>query len=323
MAQQTSTRRTFMKSVSAAAVGLGVMGTASAAPSVSGAPVPDDTDLTYATMGTDADNPTATVFGNFKCPYTQNFVNNNLKDVIDEYVSTGQLNVEFRALALQPPGTSSHGSSTYYISSSDPRISEVALSAWNEQPGEYWDFFEMMFDDLVSGTVTYEEMRNHLDSAGVGDRSDIISNAKDGDYNNAVERTADVAGNVGVSFTPTMELNGETTAPHHDTDSLLDWIGSQISGSSSSTSETTITIDGTATNRKTEYEFSVDGTVEQTRAMGASKDAWDEISGSTVSGAVGPWKDSYSIAGEITQFSIEDGAVIYQDGETVDPQQLG
>jgi protein-disulfide isomerase len=323
MAQQTSTRRTFMKTVSAAAVGLGAMGTASAAPSVGGAPVPDDTDLKYATMGTDTDNPTATVFGNFKCPYTQNFVNNNLKDVIDEYVSTGQLNVEFRALALQPPGTSSHGSSTYYISSSDPRISEVALSAWNEQPDNYWDFFEMMFDDLVSGTVTYGDMRNHLDSAGVGDRSAIISNAKDGDYNSAVEQTADVAGSYGVSFTPTMELNGETTPPHHDADSLLDWISSQISGSSSSTPETTITIDGTPTTRRTNYEFNVDGSVEKSDSMGASKNIGDEISGSTVSGAVGPWKDSYTISGEITQFSIEDGAVVYQDGETVDPQQLG
>ena len=325
MAQQTSTRRTFIKSVSAAAVGVGMMGTASAEPSVGGAPVPDDTDLTYATMGTDADNPTATVFGNFKCPYTQNFVNNNLKDVIDEYVSTGQLNVEFRALALQPPGTSSHGSSTYYISSSDPRISEVALSAWNEQPGDYWDFFEMMFDDLVSGTVTYSEMRNHLDSAGVGDRSEIIGNAKDGDYNNAVERTADVAGNVGVSFTPTMELNGETTAPHHDTDSLLDWIGSQISGSTSSsgsTSEMTLTIDGTDTDGWTEYELSVDGTLEKSTAMDASKDWSDKLSGSTVNGKVGPWRDSYTISGEITNFTIGDGAVVYKDGETVDPEQL-
>ncbi|WP_231186411.1 thioredoxin domain-containing protein [Haladaptatus sp. DYF46] len=315
-----------MKTVSAAAVGLGVAGTASAAPSVSGAPVPDDTDLKYATMGTDVDNPTATVFGNFKCPYTQNFVNNNLKDVIDEYVSTGQLNIEFRALALQPPGTSSHGSSTYYISSSDPRISEVALSAWNEQPGEYWDFFEMMFDDRVSGTVTYGEMRNHLESAGVGDRSEIISNAKDGDYNNAIDQTADVAGSYGVSFTPTMELNGETTAPHHDTDSLLDWIGSQISGSSSSSassSETTLTIDGTKTDGWTEYELSVDGTLEKSTAMDASKDWSDKLSGSTVNGKVGPWRDSYTISGEINHFTIGDGAVVYKNGETVDPQQLG
>ncbi|ODR79202.1 thioredoxin [Haladaptatus sp. W1] len=300
-----------------------MVGTANATPSVGGVPVPDDTDdLTYATMGTDADNQTATVFGNFKCPYTQNFVNNNLKDVIDEYVTTGQLNVEFRALAYQPPGTSSHGSSTYYISSSDPRISEVALSAWNERPAEYWDFLETMFDELVSGTVTYGEMRNHLDSAGVGDRSEIIGNAKDGDYDSAVERTADVAGTVGVSFTPTFELGGDTTAPHHDTDSLLNWIDSRLTGSTSTT-PTTITIDGTATNRTTEYDFAVDGSVEKSNAMGASKDAWDTVSGSTVNGAVGPWKDSYTITGEITHFNIEDGAVVYRDGERVDPQHLG
>lgn len=330
MARQTSTRRTFMKSVSAATFGLGVVGTANATPSVGGVPVPDDTDdLTYATMGTDADNQTATVFGNFKCPYTQNFVNNNLKDVIDEYVTTGQLNVEFRALAYQPPGTTSHGSSTYYISSSDPRISEVALSAWNERPAEYWDFFEMMFQELVSGTVTYGEMRNHLESAGVGDRSEIIGDAKGGDYDSAVERTADVAGTVDVSFTPTFELDGDTTAPHHDTDSLLDWIDSRLTGSSSSdtssssTKERTITIDGTGTERWSEYELTVDGTIDKSTAMDASKDWSDKLSGTTVNGKVGPWRDSYTITGEITHFSIDDGAVVYRDGERVEPHRLG
>ncbi|WP_227379021.1 DsbA family protein [Haladaptatus halobius] len=321
MARQTSTRRTFIKTITASALGIGLAGKASATRSVSEAPVPDQTsNLKYATMGTDADNPTATLYGNFKCPYTQDFVNNNLKDVLGKFVDSGQMNLEFRALAYQPPGTTSHGSSTYYISSSDPRISEVALGAWDVQPTDYWGFFEMMFDSLVSGTVTYSDMENHLQSANVSNRSTIINRAQDDQYDAAVKETADDAGSAGVSYTPTLELNGDTTPPHHETDTILNWIESRLSSSSS---KSTITIDGSKTETWTNYDFVVSGTVEKSRANNASINPNDTISGSEVTGNVGPWKDSYTFTGDLTSFNVTEGADIYLDGEKVDPSNLG
>ncbi|WP_227357424.1 DsbA family protein [Haladaptatus salinisoli] len=321
MARQTSTRRTFIKTISASALGISLAGNASATRSVSEAPIPDQTsDLEYATMGTDASNPTATLYGNFKCPYTQDFVNNNLKDVLDKFVDSGRLNLEFRALAYQPPGTTSHGSSTYYISSSDPRISEVALSAWDVQPTDYWGFFEMMFDSLVSGTVTHSEMENHLQEANVSNRSTIIDRAKDGQYDTAVKETANDAGSVGVSFTPTLELNGETTPPHHEPETLLNWIESRLSSTSSTS---TITIDGSKTETWTNYDFVVSGSVEKSEANGASINPADTVSGSEVNGGVGPWKDSYTFTGDITSFNVTKGAEIYLNGEKVDPANLG
>ncbi|WP_433630560.1 hypothetical protein [Halomicrococcus sp. NG-SE-24] len=86
-------------------------------------------------MGTDKDNPTATLYGNFKCPYTQEFVRGgNLEAVLNEYVTSGDFNLRFRALVYQPPGTSSHGSDYYYISDSDPLISQAALGVWDVSP---------------------------------------------------------------------------------------------------------------------------------------------------------------------------------------------
>jgi hypothetical protein len=117
--------------LSGGAAFLGLAGAASAnhttSGPISGAPVPNDPNqFTYATMG-EGNNPTATLYGNLKFPYTKDFVLNNLEDVIREFVEPGRLDIRYRALAYEPPGESSHGSSYYYISSSDPRISECAM----------------------------------------------------------------------------------------------------------------------------------------------------------------------------------------------------
>ncbi|WP_458206035.1 thioredoxin domain-containing protein [Haladaptatus sp. NG-SE-30] len=217
---------------------LGIAGTASAnhttSDPVSGAPVPNDPgQFTYATMGA-GDNPTATLYGNFKCPYTKDFVLNNLEDVIEKFVEPGRLDLRYRALAYEPPGQSSHGSSYYYISDSDPRISECAMGAWNAEPNEYWAFFRDMFEDLVSGTVTYEDMRTRMAQSDLEERDTAIAWAKDGRYEDPVYQTRYAAGDDGVTFTPTFELNGETTAPHHDTQDLLNWIENHLPENSTS-----------------------------------------------------------------------------------------
>ncbi|WP_266081779.1 DsbA family protein [Haladaptatus caseinilyticus] len=237
MSERNSSRREFLKTVGiVTAAGLSSTIPASAA-NVTDAPIPDTTDdLTYATMGTAKDNPTAVVYGNFKCPYTQKFVQDgNLEAVINEYVTTGDLNVQFRALAYQPPGTTSHGSSTYYISDSDPLISEAAMGVWDVSPDDYWNFFDFMFSDLISGNVSFSEMENRMQSADVSDRNEIVDRASSDNYTESVEQSRYSAGDYDVSFTPTMVLNGETYAPHHDTDDLLSWIGKRISSASEPT----------------------------------------------------------------------------------------
>ncbi|WP_440007373.1 DsbA family protein [Halomicrococcus sp. SG-WS-1] len=328
MSNSDSSRRKFLKATGAvAAIGLGSTTAASAA-SVGGAPVPDDTDsLTYATMGTDADNPTATLFGNFKCPYTQEFVQENLDDVIEEYVAAGDLNLRYRAHAYERPGHTSHGSSYYYISDSDPLVSEAALGAWNVSPDDYWAFFRDMFDEKVSGTVTYDEMADRMRATGVDDVSEAIDRAAAGRYEDDVKATIGAADDADVDFTPTLELGGETTSPHHDVDDLLSWIDGHLDGASASTSSqpTTraVTLDGRSTSGWTHYELSASSGIEKSKAMNASIESDDVVSGATAEGWVGPWKDSYVVEGDITNFSAPDSLRVYVDGETVDPSTLG
>ena len=236
MTRRDTTRRQFLYLTGGAAL-LGVAGTASASEAVSTAPVPDDPgQFTYATMG-EGTNPTATLYGNFKCPYTREFVLGNLDHVIEEFVAPGKLDLRYRALAYEPdPDDPSHGSSYYYISDSDPLISECAMGAWDADPHGYWSFFRDVFETQVSGTVTHDEMRERMADSGVDDRDAAISRARDDRYHDPVYWTRDAAYDAGVTFTPTLELNGETTAPHHDTQAVLDWISGHLPASSSSTS---------------------------------------------------------------------------------------
>ncbi len=195
---------------------------------VSGAPVPDTPgQYTYATMG-HGGNPTATLYGNFKCPYTKDFVLNNLEDVIREFVEPGRLDIRFRALAYEPPGHSSHGSSYYFISDSDPLISESAMGAWTAEPNEYWAFFRNMFENRVSGNVSYSDMRVRMNRSDLEERDTAISWAKEGRYEDPVYQTRYAAGDDGVTYTPTFELNGDTTPPHHDTHDILNWIENRL-----------------------------------------------------------------------------------------------
>ncbi|ELY56983.1 DSBA-like thioredoxin [Natronococcus jeotgali DSM 18795] len=187
-------------------------------------PVPDDADeRTYPTIGTNADAPTATVYGNFKCPYTQDFVSGNLQEIIEEFVVTGRLNVRFCNLAYEPGDTSQH-----YISDSDPRLAAVGLAIWNEDSSSYWEFVSETYANSPSGYVDYDELEDRARSADVTNAEACVDRAEAGEYDAAVERIAEIADDHGVSFTPQFELAGETTAPHHGTQAILNWIESRL-----------------------------------------------------------------------------------------------
>jgi protein-disulfide isomerase len=192
----------------------------SAAASVGDVPVPDDADnRTYPTMGTNSDAPTATVYGNSKCPVTEEFVHGNLETIIEEFVETGRLNIEYRNLAYDPGSTSSH-----FISDSDPRIAAAGLGVWDEDSDSYWQFFQDTFANRPTGHVTYDDMESRASSAGASG----IGGAEDGQYDGAVDQAATEAGDDGVSFTPQLELDGEVTAPHHSVDAIRNWLESRV-----------------------------------------------------------------------------------------------
>ncbi|KAB1191267.1 MULTISPECIES: hypothetical protein [Haloferax] len=106
------------------------------------------------------------------------------------------------------------------------------------------------------------------------------------------------------------------------TDSSTDSTDDSTTDSStdSSTDSTTtheLVIDGEGRSDLTNYEFTVSGSVEQTDDPGE-----DNVSGSSVTGAVGGGLDSFDYTGEITSFSIDGPAKVTVDGQEVDPATL-
>lgn len=190
---------------------------------VAAAPTDAVDDRTYPSAGTDGDGPVMTVYGNPKCPYTQDFVLNNLPVVVDEYVEPGDLTVRFRMLVYEPdPTDPSHGSSYYYVSDSDPDIARATYGIWNWEDEHYWGFLYALYGDLPSGTVTGLDMADRTEAAGIRNWGKIRNEVYDERYQRQLDRTAEAAYDLGVPYTPTAEMGGDLTNPRRD--SVFDWI---------------------------------------------------------------------------------------------------
>lgn len=348
-------RRKFLTVTGSAAIAsVAGVGSASAASAPTDVPIPDNTSMMYPTMGTDADNPTATIYGNFKCPFTQEFVWGNLQDIIEDYVKPGKLNIRFRQVAYEPdPGNPTHGQAGTFISPSDPRIGAASLAVWEVDPESYWSYFFTMFSELVSGTVTSDDLAARMKKAGVGDRDEITARIEEERYSDLVKRSTEVARDLSVPSTPRFEMAEQITNPRHEVSDILNWVDSNISaavphlpqedekeetetdassesskdtndssGSSKGSSKTKITFDGSSAQAWAHYEFTVSGSFEKSRAMSATLNDGDTISGSTAKGGVGPWKDTFTYTGKITDLSLTQEIDVYRNGELVDLDEL-
>jgi protein-disulfide isomerase len=183
----------------------------------------EDDEPAFPTIGDNDDAPTATVYINVKCPHTEEFVFGNLEGIVDEFVATGRLNVQFCNLSYEPGD-----SSTPYISDSDPRIAAVELAVWDEDPDSYWRYFFETYADAPSGYVGYDELESRASDADVPNADAVVERARSGEYDADLEEVADLAAEAEISFSPQLELSDETIAPHHDSESLLDWIEARL-----------------------------------------------------------------------------------------------
>jgi protein-disulfide isomerase len=307
--------------------------------------------MMYPTMGTNADNPTATIYGNFKCPFTQEFVNGNLHDIIKEYVVTGKLNIRFRQLAYEPnEGVQTHSQSGTFISPDDPFIGAGSLAVWDVSPEDYWSYFFTMFSKLVSGSVTADDLSERMEAAGVDNIDEITARLESGRYSDLVRKSTEAARDLDVNNTPRFEVAGVIENPRHEVENILNFVESNLSEAVShvptedtekkqtqepsksenkeeseheSKTKTTITFDGGSAEGWAHYEFTISGEFVTNRSTSASIGEGDSISGSTAKGGVGPWKDSYTFTGKITDINLTQAIDVYRNGELVNLDKLG
>ncbi|WP_435362223.1 hypothetical protein [Haloarchaeobius sp. DFWS5] len=191
--------------------------------SLADAPVPGNADyLDYPVMGTDSDNPTLTVYGNFVYPNTRKFAMNNLPEIMEEYVLSGDLNVEFRSIAY-PDG--------HYLNTTEgeERLAQLALGTWDKDWSSYWGLFEYLFEnqgDFEWGS--YSEARSLLNQNDVRTYGWIPALAGDDEWSDEVVDSRRAAADAGLSYVPQVELDGDLAGANWDTGHLLTWIGNRL-----------------------------------------------------------------------------------------------
>lgn len=173
--------------------------------------VPKET--TYARMGED-DAPVATLYGNWKCPYTREFVVNQMPGLVEEFVQPGRLRLEFRSLAYR------NGSP--YLGPDAPRATRAGLAVWHLDPASYWTYFAYVFANQPAEKHAWAQpslLERFAEAAGVSSPSAIERRSAPGNYEDLLGRSVDDAAALGIGTVPRIAVDDTVTAPTIDPES--------------------------------------------------------------------------------------------------------
>lgn len=199
--------------------------TQSSGSSESPVPLPSNaTSLAHPTVGADASNPTLTVYGNFRCPYTRKFVLSSLQTVVEEYVEPGDLNVEFRSVVYNLKDADKP-----YITSSGERLARIALGVWDYEPESYWSFFTHAFRNQSSlDWETNAQAKALLRECGVDHAGRVTTRTSAGAYGSELRGSYSAAKSAGLQFVPMVELSGDLAAANVGIGQLRAWIEARL-----------------------------------------------------------------------------------------------
>lgn len=177
-------------------------------------PTPSNpSDYRFATMGAAGDAPTATVYGSWKCPYTQEFVLELLPAVVGEYVASGDLAIEFRAIAYRDGEP--------FLGPDGPRATRAGLAAWDVDPDAYWEYFAYVFANQPPEREAWAQpdvLRRFASEAGVESVDQFVDQFSGSKYEDATEATVSQFQETGASHVPRVATDDEVTAPTVDFD---------------------------------------------------------------------------------------------------------
>ncbi|XVH33862.1 thioredoxin domain-containing protein (plasmid) [Haloferacaceae archaeon DSL9] len=181
-------------------------------------PLPDDLgEYEYPVIGEADASTTATIYGNWKCPYTQDFAFGLFETIVEEYVEPGDLLIEFRML--------SYREGSPFLGPDAPTAEHAALSIWENEPESYWSFFSYTFGNQPSSGqewATAENLVALADAAGVEDTAQIESTIEDETYADQIDATTEAARTAGVYSVPRVVVDGSVHAPTIDPNGTIE-----------------------------------------------------------------------------------------------------
>ena len=190
------------------------------------APAPSESEsIMYATMGTGETPVTATLYGAWFCPHTNNFVTDFMDEIIRQYVKPGKVTLRFRAVAYEN-GEGFHGSN-------EPKVARAALAVWNEAPEKYWSFFHYLFKN-ISATETWSvnNVVKLAKAAGV-EVTEPVRKAYNGNstYQDEIAATMDQVQKVPISAVPRIVVGETVSKPSVSHQETIDQLEKALPGS--------------------------------------------------------------------------------------------
>lgn len=165
----------------------------------------------YPRMGS-ADTDTVTLYGNWKCPYTREFVVQDLADLARSYVATGRVSIEFRTLAYLD-GSPNLGPDA-------PRASWAGLAVWEHDPSSFWAYFTSVFQNQppeAAEWATLDQLEQFMDASGVDNSEDILEDVHGGTHDGLVRESGLAAHSAGIDTIPRLEYDDTVVAPNLST----------------------------------------------------------------------------------------------------------
>lgn len=172
----------------------------------SSVPMPSEA-TAYPRMGVD-DAPTVTVLGNWKCPYTRDFVLDQLPALVEEYVQSGDLGIEFRMLAFVDGEP--------FLGPDAPNATRAGLSVWETDREGFWQYFSYVFANQPPERYAWGQsdlLVRFGEAADVAEPDRIERAISQEAFNDQIEQTVTFATSAGVETVPRVFSEDEITAP--------------------------------------------------------------------------------------------------------------
>lgn len=164
----------------------------------------------HARLGREEASATATIYGNWKCPYTREFVLQSMDELVEEFVEPGNVALEFRAL--------SYLNGEPFLGLDAPRAARAGLEIWRSAPQRYWSYFASVFTNQPHERyewATTDRLLRFAETVGVDDTG-VEKAMIAGKHRTKVRATTDRAAEKGISTVPRVATSEKVTAPTVD-----------------------------------------------------------------------------------------------------------
>lgn len=167
-------------------------------------PIPAD-DPVHELVRREADDPLALgevdapvvmiEYADFQCAFCGGFARNTSPQLVEEYVESGMLRIEFRNYPIYGPESDA-----------------AARAAWAAgEQGRFWEFYRAAFaedEHRGSGRYSSDGVLTLAEAAGVPDLDRFAEEMESEEAGEAVGRDADEAFSLGIESTPAFLING-------------------------------------------------------------------------------------------------------------------